>query len=202
MSAFLTPAMVEKFGVSFFFAVVVITMIISLFNKFMKIIERSNVNFNKLIESQNEAFTSGFNSVAGQMEKISQMVGKTQLDKDDITELLTNTFAGHIEKKVSICRTFLEENDIINRRAQIEKALSTDFLRITRDECRFLDRFNSKCGCIGTTILTLIDWDVFMAEIYDPFFSANSINKKLDDIRAIMDKYVCDIVYKITATLR
>ena len=138
----------------------------------------------------------------GSIDKLSYNVGKTLLDSSQTLIVFKSVMHEHIERKLSYVHSVLENNNIKNRRKQIEKNLHNKFMDITRSEAAKLATFNTPAGDLGRILLDEVNYNKFMSEVYEIFFSQSKDYIKESDLKSLMLGYVTNLVEVIENKIR
>jgi len=127
---------------------------------------------------------------------IAVNVWKTLLNSEQTILIFKWCLSEHIFMKLKYAKQILIENDIQNRKEQIKLNLLNEFKKITEEEATKLSQFNTPAWDLWK-ILLKTDFNKFMSEVYDIFFSNSSIDKKCNDMNYLMFWYVNTMVSEI-----
>jgi hypothetical protein len=92
---------------------------------------------------QNNFFLDKMNDIANSVKQLSLNVGKTVLEKEQTIILFNCILQEHIYKKITYAKQILDNNNLKERRSQIEKNLYNEYIKITQSEAVKLSTFNT-----------------------------------------------------------
>lgn len=124
------------------------------------------------------------------LKTIANNIWKDQLSEENSSLVLKLVMHEHIDRKIDYLEWILIENNIQERRDAIEENIKTEFSTITHEEAEKLSKFNCPCWDMWDILLTEINFWDFLRRVYSIFFSSATINKKLEDIRKVMEAEV------------
>ena len=159
---------------------------------FWVMLKQSNKQQNKM----NNFFIDKMEDISKSVKAMSLNIGKTQLSPAQAVDLFKAIMLEHIERKLDYAKDVLEKNHIEARRTQIEKNLMNKFRSITMEEAEKLSGYNTMAGDMGKLLLS-IDFDQFMNDVYEIFFSKQDVPTKLTDLRLVMRGYVNELLNNI-----
>ena len=160
---------------------------------------------------QNQAlmnlFMESMKETAKELKNIANNVGRTQLTESQTIDLFKATLNEHIDRKTVYAMELLLINNIHNREAQIKRDLKSKFVQITREEAEKLSAYVTPAGDLGA-ILCSIDFEEFMAKVYEIFFKDKTDNDlnitekefaflKTKDLKAMMREYVNSLTEQV-----
>ena len=146
--------------------------------------------FNNFIDMINVQHTS----TIAVLEEIKEKSGRTILDEALLYDIYTQASSNHVNSKVTFARKILTVNNIKIREKTIRTNLDTKYREYTQKEICFFNKIYTKNGCFGSVFARWIDliWEDYMQKVYKVFFSNDTIEQKLNDLRNLMDGALSD----------
>lgn len=140
-------------------------------------------------EKKDNFFMSEMKNITNSIQKISQNIGNTVLNKAQTTMIFDMTMNAYIDRKIDFLKVILEKNKIKERVDRIKENIKSEFIKITKEEAEKLSSFNTHAGDLGLILLASINWEQYLCDIYSIFFSEENVDNKLYDIKGVMKKY-------------
>lgn len=146
-------------------------------------------SFSKQMKAQADATSDLANAVSTLTAKVSS----PYIDMERSLIIFRSVMKEHVQKKLEYLSDVLEKNSINERRSQIEKNIEQKFKDITGGEAFKLSQFKSVAGDMGRILIDGINWDIFLKDVYDIFFSSDTSHNKIMDIKEMMNGYCNEI---------
>jgi hypothetical protein len=181
---------VETLGLPTVITVALLVIMFQLFKVFQSI--------SKSIDRNTDALAS-----------LQHVVGHPYLDLDKAVIVYEAIIQEHCRAKLHFVKGILERNDLKNRKEQIQENVESEFRKITGKETAKLSKFRTAAGDMGEILVDLLDWDLFLKEVFDIMFNESYnaisetkkkedvINLKIADLHSLFDKYVNTIELEI-----
>ena len=209
MNYIITPQIIEVAGVVgtalFLLIFGLITSFFMLIKKSFKANRESQSAMLEIQNLQNENLQKFFNnfidminvqhtSTIAVLEEIKEKAGRTVLDKALLYDIYIQASSNHVNFKVIFARKILTVNNIEIREKTIKTNLDTKYREYTQKEICFFNKIYTKNGCFGAVFARWIDsiWEDYMQKVYKVFFSKDTIEQKLNDLRNLMDGALSD----------
>jgi len=209
MNNIITPQIIEVAGVAgtalFLLIFGLITSFFMLIKKSFKATRESQSAMLEIQNLQNENLQKFFNnfidminvqhtSTIAVLEEIKEKSGRTVIDKTLLYDIYTQVSNNHVNSKVTFARKILTVNNIEIREKAIRTNLDTKYREYTQKEICFFNKIYTKNGCFGSVFARWIDsiWEDYMQKVYKVFFSNDTIEQKLNDLRNLMDGALSD----------
>jgi len=189
---------IERYGIATVILLLILKELIALYKGRLK---KSDSTEDKFVKALTDNLNSGLDKINSTLQEIKFIAYKTTLAKHEVMQIVGDKFTIHIRKKQNVLNDILDKNNLKTRRCQIEQRISTEFREITRQECSELNVFNTKIGAVGSIIMDMINWEVFLAAINEIIFSEEEKKIKLRDTETLMNSYVSEIKGKIEEML-
>jgi len=135
-------------------------------------------------------FSKQMNNLVSAIRTLSEQVSSPYMDPEESLIVFRSIMRDHIWTKLEFIGATLEKNHIDTRGPQIKKNIERKFKQITNSEAEKLSKFKTKCGDMGKTLTSEINWKEFLTPVYVIIFSEDEISKKVDDIHGIMSEWV------------
>lgn len=135
--------------------------------------------------------------IVTKLDQIIWFMTKRELFDFQTTWVFKAVLSEHIHKKLMIVKQKLIENDIVNRRKQLEISLSQSFFKITQEEVAFLSTFITPAWDIWEILWAVLEpkqWKIFMWSVFEIFFWPGDQHTKMQDLSDMMNKIVNDMV--------
>jgi len=209
MNYIITPQIIEVAGVVgtalFLLIFGLITSFFMLIKKSFKANRESQSAMLEIQNLQNENLQKFFNnfidminvqhtSTIAVLEEIKEKAGRTVLDKALLYDIYIQASSNHVNFKVIFARKILTVNNIEIREKTIKTNLDTKYREYTQKEICFFNKIYTKNGCFGAVFARWIDsiWEDYMQKVYKVFFSKDTVEQKLNDLRNLMDGALSD----------
>jgi len=189
---------IERYGIATIILLLILKELIALYKGRLK---KSDSTEDKFVKALTDNLNNGLEKINGTLQEIKFIAYKTTLAKHEVMQIVGDKFQIHIRKKQNVLNDILEKNNLKTRRCQIEQRISTEFREITRQECSELNVFNTKIGAVGSIIMDMINWEVFLPAINEIIFSDEEKKTKLRDTETLMNSYVSEIKSRIEEML-
>jgi len=189
---------IERYGIATVILLLILKELIALYKGRLK---KSDSTEDKFVKALTDNLNNGLEKINGTLQEIKFIAYKTTLAKHEVMQIVCDKFQIHIRKKQNVLNDILEKNNLKTRRCQIEQRISTEFREITRQECSELNVFNTKIGAVGSIIMDMINWEVFLPAINEIIFSDEEKKTKLRDTETLMNSYVSEIKSRIEEML-
>ena len=140
--------------------------------------------------------------LAKAVERLSRNVGRTVHTSEQTVLQVKILSENYVNKMLCYCKEIIEENDILNRKEIIKKNLDTKFVYFTQEFVSFLSIYNSPVGDVGVMFEDFLDWDVFIAKVFDVMFTTTDKETKMGDLQLVMNRTINQFMFQLTRKLR
>lgn len=168
--------------------VVVLFTVLVLF--LIKIVNKSFDNNLKIAES----IEKNNLKIVESLEKISYNIGRKVLNNSETVLVFKAIMSEHIQRKIEVCNDILVENNIFKRQPEIREIIHNQFWNITEEESAKLSKFNSSAWDLWQILINNLKFDEFIEKVCEKMFTTLEKDKKLKDIRNLMNWYVNKLI--------
>ena len=133
-------------------------------------------------------FAKQMKNLANAITVLTEKVSSPYLDHKQSLVVYRAIMTEQIQRKVNLLRDILVKNSIHERREQIESNIEIEFKHITSVECEKLSNFKTVCGDMGKCVKDELDWEKLLQSIYKAFFSRDDIDRKLTDVKLLLNE--------------
>jgi len=148
---------------------------------------------------QNKKLNEFIQNNYNRMVELIGNIGKGNLTAKQAEAIFSVIMTNHINQKIDLVKKILIANSIDTRRCQIEKNIKAEFMRITQDEITILRELNIT---IFAGFLSELCWEQFLPECFDIIFSKDAKEKKLIDLRSMMNGYVTEMINRYESNFK